>query len=94
MLIRDIYPELIFGWECFRSITRGRNSSHGSVLGLLSCLMQRRGFDPPVRRTFSSRRDFSHGVKLRSDTKTLSDESVNQGIVCAHMHSIGRPKRS
>ena len=30
----------------------GRNSSVGSVLGLLSCLMQRRGFDPPLGRLF------------------------------------------
>ena len=28
--------------------SRGRNSSVGSVLGWLSCLMQRRGFHPPL----------------------------------------------
>ena len=27
---------------------RGRNSSVGSVLGLLSCVMQNHGFDPPL----------------------------------------------
>ena len=31
---------------------RGLNSSVGSVLGSLSCLMQRHGFDPPLRRIF------------------------------------------
>ena len=31
----------------------GRNSSVGSVLGSLSCLMQRRGFDPPLRKTIA-----------------------------------------
>ena len=31
-------------------VPRGRNSSVGSVLGSLSCLMQRRGFDLPLRR--------------------------------------------
>ena len=30
-----------------------QNSSVGSVLGLLSCLMQCRWFDPPLRRIFS-----------------------------------------
>ena len=30
----------------------GGNSSVGSVLGLLSCLMQHHGFDPPLRRIF------------------------------------------
>ena len=39
----------------------GRNSSVGSVLGSLSCMMQRRGFDPPLRRFFG-RGDFSLGV--------------------------------
>ena len=29
-------------------ILKGRNSSAGSMLGLLSCMMQRRGFDPPL----------------------------------------------
>ena len=30
----------------------GHNSSAGSVLGSLSCLMLRCGFDPPLRRIF------------------------------------------
>ena len=29
-----------------------QNSSAGSLLGLLSCLMQRHGFDPPLRIIF------------------------------------------
>ena len=31
---------------------RGRNSSVGCVLGSLSSVMQRRGFDPPLREIF------------------------------------------
>ena len=41
----------------------------------------------------SSRGDFSLGVNMGSDSipqKTLLDESINQGLVCAHMHSIAQ----
>ena len=38
-----------------------RNSSVGSVLDLLSCLMQRHGFDP-LRRIFLVERKFPLGV--------------------------------
>ena len=48
-------------------IVRGWNSSVGSVLGSLSCLMQRRGFDPPLRRIFR-RVDFFLGVNIGSDS--------------------------
>ena len=49
-----------FQWLCSSNSTnseswqrwRGRNSSVGSVLGSMSCLTQRRGFDPPLRRIF------------------------------------------
>ena len=37
--------------------------------------------------------DFSFGVDMGSDSiypNTLSDESINRGVVCAHMHSIAR----
>ena len=34
------------------NVLEGLNSSVGSVLGLLSCLMQSRGFSPPLRRIF------------------------------------------
>ena len=41
-----------------------------SVLGSLSCLMQRRGFDTPLERNFSGRGDFSLGVNMGSDSIT------------------------
>ena len=41
----------------------------GSVLGSLFCLMQRRGFDPPLGRFFFlRRRDFSLGVNTGPDS--------------------------
>ena len=45
----------------------GRNSSVGRVLGSLSCLMQRLGFDPPVRRFFPVEEMFSFGDNMGSD---------------------------
>ena len=65
----------------------GRNSSVGSAWARCP---QRRGFDPPLG-TFSGRRDFSLGVNMGSNSippKTLSDESIYRGLVCAHMHFI------
>ena len=65
----------------------GRNSSVGSAWARCP---QRRGFDPPLG-TFSGRGDFSLEVNMGSNSippKTLSDESINRGLVCAHMHSI------
>ena len=56
---------------------------------------QRRGFDPPLGK-FSGRGDFPLGVNLGSNSipkKTLSDESVNRGLVCAHMHFIARTQK-
>ena len=56
---------------------------------------QRRGFDPPLG-TFSGRGDFSLGVNIGSysiPAKTLSDESINRGLVCAHMHFIARTQK-
>ena len=51
--------------------------------------MHQHRFDP-LGRIFSGRGDFSLGVDLGSDSipPELSDESVNQGLVCARMHSI------
>ena len=66
---------------------RGRNSSVGSAWARCP---QHRGFDPPLG-TFSGRGDFSLGVNMGSNSippKTLSDESINRGLVCAHMHFI------
>ena len=55
-----------FGWEAglcgslvrFRALG-GWDSSVGSALGSLSCLMQHLGFDPPLRRFFPVERIFS-----------------------------------
>ena len=65
----------------------GRKSSVGSAWA--GC-PQRRGFDPPLG-TISGRGDFSLGVNMGSNSippKTLSDESINRGLVCTHMHFI------
>ena len=71
---------------------RGRNSSVGSAWARCP---QRRGFDPPLG-TFSGRGDFSLGVNMGSNSippKTPSDESINRGLVCAHMHFIARTQK-
>ena len=69
--------------------TGGQNSSVGSAWA--RCPQCHR-FDPP-RGTFSGRGDFSLGVNMGSNSippKTPSDESINRGLVCAHMHFIAR----
>ena len=71
---------------------RGRNSSVGSAWARCP---QRRGFDPPLG-TFSGRGDFPLGVNMGSNSispKTLSDESINRGLVCAHMRFIARTQK-
>ena len=70
----------------------GRNSSVGSAWARCP---QRCGFDPPLG-TFSGRGDFSLGVNMGSNSippTTLSDESINRGLVCAHMHFIARTQK-
>ena len=70
----------------------GRNSSVGSAWARCP---QRRGFDPPLG-TFSGRGDFSLGVNMGSNSippRTPSDESINRGLVCAHMHFIARTQK-
>ena len=50
----------------------------------------------PSLGTFSGRGDFSLGVNMGSNSippKTLSDESINRGLVCAHMHFIARTQK-
>ena len=51
-----------------------------------------------LREEFSMvERIFSLGVNMGSDSipqKTLLDESVDRGLVCAHMHSITRIQKS
>ena len=41
---------------------------------------------------FFGRGDFSLGFGLHSP-KSVSDESINWGLVCAHMHSIARTQK-
>ena len=79
-------------WLYTIKIIWGRNSSVGSAWARCP---QRRGFDPPMG-TFSGRGDFSLGVNMGSNSippKTLSDESINRGLVCAHMHFIARTQK-
>ena len=71
---------------------RGRNSSVGSAWARCP---QRRGFDPPLG-IFSGSGDFSLGVNMGSNSippKTLLDESINRGLVRAHMHFIARTQK-
>ena len=73
-------------------ISGGRNSSVGSAWARCP---QCHGFDPPLG-TFSGRGDFSLGVNMGSTStplKTPSDESINRGLVCAHMHFIARTQK-
>ena len=70
----------------------GRNSSVGSAWARCP---QCHWFDPP-QGTFSGRGDFSLGVNMGSNSippKTPSDESINRGLVCAHMHFIARTQK-
>ena len=70
----------------------GRNSSVGSAWA--RCPQHCR-FDPPLG-TFSGRGDFSLGVNMGSNSipqKTLSGESINRGLFCAHMHFIARTQK-
>ena len=64
---------------------RGLELLVGGMLGSLSCLMQRCGFDPPLGRIFPVEGIFP---LTPFPPKALSDESLNWGLFCAHMHSI------
>ena len=69
-----------------------RNSSVGSAWARCP---QRRRFDPPLG-TFSGRGDFSLGVNMGSNSippKTPPDESINRGLVCAHIHFNARTQK-
>ena len=72
-----------------------RKSSGGNVLGLLSCIMQQRGFDPPLPLNPLVEGIFPLKLPwvLTPFPKTLSHESINRGLVCAHMHSIAWPQK-
>ena len=67
------------------------------MLGSLSCLMcTALWVQSSSGKNFSSRGDFSPGVSKGSDSiapQTLLDESINRGLVCAHMHSITRTQK-
>ena len=54
------------------------------------------GFDPPVRRFFPVGGIFPLELTwvLTPFPKKFLDESINQGLVCAHMHSIAWTQRS
>ena len=70
----------------------GRNSSVGSAWARCP---RCRGFDPPLG-TFSGRGDFSLRVNMGSSSippKTPLDESINRGLVCAHMHFITQTQK-
>ena len=97
MSVHSIFPELSaqllaqhLNLVCFHYTTSAKPCAFspqlvGSVLGALFCLMQRRGFHPPPRTIFPLELTW---VLTQFPPKTLSDESINQGLVCAHMHSI------
>ena len=73
-------------------IVMGRNSTVGSAWARCP---QCHGFNPPQGK-FSGRGDFSLGVNMGSNSippKTPSDESINRGLVCAHMHFIARTQK-
>ena len=86
-------PVSTASWLCIvRCLSGGRNSSVGSAWARCP---QCHGFDPP-QGTFSGRGDFSLGVNMGSNSippKTPSDESINRGLVCAHMHFIARTQK-
>ena len=85
------HPKEILGNRA-RTHVRGQNSSVGSAWARCP---QRRGFNPPLG-TFSGGGDFSLGVNMGSNSippKTLSDESINRGLVCAHMHFIAQTQK-
>ena len=69
-------------------------------LGALYCVMQSLGFDPPLRRIFPVEGIFPLEFTWvltplappppppSPPTKTLLDETINRGLVCAHMFLI------
>ena len=76
----------------FIRLRGGRNSSVGRTWARCP---RCRGFDPPLG-TFSGTGDFSLGVIMGSNSippKTPSDESINRGLVCVHMHFIARTQK-
>ena len=67
-------------------VSWARSPARCSVVGLRSSAGE----------NFSGRGDFSFGVNMGSNSipkKTLSDESINRGLVCAHMHFIAQTQK-
>ena len=88
-------------WDAFREAVDRKTAALElpgagiAQLVVLGLAVQCRGFDPPLG-TFSGRGDFSLGVNMGSNSippKTLSDESTNRGLVCAHMHFIAQTQK-
>ena len=72
----------------------GWNSSVGNGFGSQSCVMRRGRLDSPespVEGIFPL--EPTCVLTPFPDSKTLSDESINQGLVCAHMHSIAQTQK-
>ena len=65
---------------------------HNRVLGLLSCWMQRCGFDTPPGKIFLVK-IFPLELTWVQTPFPLSDESINRGLVCAHMHFIAQTQK-
>ena len=88
-----LFSPYVSFYTCWNSFPLGgRNSSVGSAWARCP---QHRGFDPPLG-TFSGRGDFSLGVNMGSNSippKALSDERINRGLVCAHMHFIAQTQK-
>ena len=88
--------QLVIVGPCFYFVSVHYLSDTGvSVGSVWARCPQRRGFDPPLG-TFSGRGDFSLGVNMGSNSippKTLSDESINRGLVRARMHFIARTQK-
>ena len=67
------------------------------MLDSLCCLMQSRGFDAPLGRMFFPVEGIFPleltWILTLFPKKALSDESINRGLVYAHMHSIARTQK-
>ena len=70
----------------------GRDSSAGSMLGSLSCMMQRRGFDPPLELPAEGICPLEVTWVLTPFPKTLLDARKNRGLVwsqtCIPSHGL------
>ena len=76
------------------SYSGGWFSSVGGVLGSLSCVMKHPRFPPSSEPLIDRTLPLELTWVLTPFPKTLSDESINLRLVCAHMHSIAWTKKS